>query len=257
MWLIIQPSNFLFLLLIIGLLLIIFGKKPKLGKKIILSTLIFLFFVGFSNIGSWLLFPLEGRFSIYTNQTTLGPYQGIIVLSGSEQYDISTAHNQVSLNHGADRLIAAAALSKKFPTLPVIHSGSGPKSIDQWSETDVAKKFFEDMGLDLSKIRFDDKAYNTHTNAINSKKLIKDSENDPWLLVTSAFHMPRSVGAFRNAGVKIQPYPVDYKTTLKYQGFFKLNVAKNLFLFDLAIHEYIGLVSYYCTDRSSELFPAV
>lgn len=260
-WTIIQPSNFLLILLIAGYFLSRYAhKNSKLNKfaiKIIPLSLIILFLAGFTNLSAWLLWPLEGRFEEYTNKINQDPYSGIIVLSGSEKASISTYSQQATFNHGAERLIESAALARKFPTLPIIHSGGGRKYPDELSENDVARIFFEQAAIDLSRIRFDDKAYNTHTNATMSRDLIRGNENEKWLLVTSAFHMPRSVGAFRNAGINIQPYPVDYKTTLKFGDIFSIDFSKNLFTFDLAIHEYIGLLAYYITGRSSDLYPDV
>lgn len=256
-WLFIQPSNFLFIILIFGFISLLFFGKVKTGKNIILVSLTIMFFAGFTNLSKWLLFPLEERFSQYTNQTDKTPYEGIIILGGSEKITISTAQSQPTFNQHSERVMAAVSLSRMFPALPVIHSGGTRRSPEEWSENDVAEKFFYQMGMDLSKIRFENKSYNTHSNALESKKLFAANETGTWLLVTSAFHMPRAVGTFSHAAINIQPYPVDYKTSLKYQGLFSLNFAENMTLFDLAIHEYIGLISYYVTDRSNSLFPAL
>jgi uncharacterized SAM-binding protein YcdF (DUF218 family) len=260
-WVLIQPSNFLFMMLIIGYLFSKYAHKNskynKFAKKIISLSLIILCFAGFTNLSAWLLWPIEGRFEQYTNETDNGPYSGIIVLSGSEKSAISTSVNQATLNHGGERLIETAALARKLPILPIIYTGGGRAEPDELSENDVAKMFFRQAAIDFSRIKFDDKAYNTHTNATMTKKLIRPDENNKWLLITSAFHMPRSVGAFREAAINIQPYPVDYKTTLKYAGIFSIDFSKNLRNFDLVIHEYIGLLAYYITGRSSALFPGV
>lgn len=260
-WTIIQPSNLLFIMLIVGYFLSRYAHKNsklnKLAFKIIPLSLTILFFAGFTNLSAWILWPLEGRFHEYTNKINQGPYSGIIVLAGSEKASISTYSDQAALNHGAERLIEAAALARKFPTLPIIHSGGIRNDPDEFSENDVARIFFKQAAIDLSRIRFDGKSYNTHTNATMSRELIRQSENKKWLLVTSAFHMPRSVGAFREAGINIQPYPVDYKTTLKFGDIFSIDFSGNLFTFDLAIHEYIGLFAYYITGRSSSLYPDV
>lgn len=259
-WIIIQPSNFLFFILLISFIFQQFAQKKSYQKSLAVKVSAFcfviLFFAGYTNLSSWLLYPLESRFQKYTNQATNGPYSGIIVLGGSEKISISTAVVQASLNSYGERLISTAYLSRKFPELPIIHTGGTRYEPDEWSENDVAKKFFLDVGVNIDRIRFEDKSYNTNTNATESIKLIKEGESQKWLLVTSAFHMPRSVGAFRKVNFNIQPYPVDYKTTLKYDGFFEINFSQNLKNFDIAIHEYVGLIAYYITGRSNELFPS-
>ncbi len=260
-WVIIQPSNLMVLLLITAFITNnVFAKKERvknISRKAIICSLIMLSAASFTNISSWLLWPLEGRFASYNNLISSPPYSGIIVLGGSELTTISTAVDQATLRNSGERLIEAAALARKLPDLPIIHNGGSRQEQDEWSENDVAERFFKDAGTDISRIRFDRKSYNTHSNATESRKMISEYENEKWLLVTSAFHMPRSVGAFRKAGVNIQPYPVDYMTTMNYQGIFNFDAAKNLRLFDWAIHEYIGLFAYYVTGRSSSLFPAI
>jgi len=67
--------------------------------------------------------------------------------------------------------------------------------------------------------------------------------------------MPRAVGTFQKADIKIHPYPVDYRTPLKYYSFFRFSMSENFRIFDLAIHEYLGLIAYYITDRSVSIFP--
>ncbi len=259
-WVIVQPSNFLMLTLTISIVLYKISNKNskirKISNKIIPICLTVLFVAGFTNLPYWALVPLENRFHKFVNQLDNGPYSGIIVLGGSEILPVSSVTNQAALNDSGERLITAASLAINFPDLPIIHSGGTRYETYAWSDNDVAKKVFEDVGIDMSRVRFVDNSYNTHTNATEARNLIEDNETRPWLLVTSAFHMPRSVGAFRHAGIKFQPYPVDYKTTLKYSGLFSFDFAKNLFHFDWAIHEYIGLLAYYVTGRSSDLFPA-
>tara|TARA_R110002096_G_scaffold416576_3_gene619716 strand:+ start:158013 stop:158756 length:744 start_codon:yes stop_codon:yes gene_type:complete len=228
----------------------------KFGRRLIGVSVTIMALVGFTNISTWVLWPLESRMEIFRNQTQQGPYSGIIVLGGSERMSQSTAANQATLNHGGERLIEAAALARKFPELPIIHSGGTRPDLDGFSENDVAELFFKQAAIDLSRIRFDAKSYNTHRNAVESKTLIKADETGKWFLVTSAFHMPRSVGTFKHAGINIQPYPVDYKTSLNYDGLLSFNFSDNFQRFDLAIHEYIGLLAYYITGRSNALFPS-
>lgn len=260
-WVILQPSNLLILTLVIGFLIAKFSKERSKtrtrAQKLIFITLFVLAFSGFTNLSTWLLWPLEGRFSDYTNVTDQGPYSGIIVLSGSEKAALSGTYNQVHFSNHGERLTETAKLATMFPALPIIHSGGTRADQGGWSENDVAKLFFENSGINLKRVRFDDKSYNTYTNAIESEKLIAPTETGKWLLVTSAFHMPRSVAAFQETSINIQPYPVGYMTRLKRQGLLNLNASENLMMLDWAVHEYIGLVAYYITGRSSSLYPAL
>ena len=259
-WIIIQPSNFLIISLTVSLLIIQFRKPNsrliKPAKKILVTTVIVLFATSFTNLSTWIMIPLEKRFDSYRNNLSNIPYGGIIILAGSENTSVSTKTRQANLRDSGDRLSGTLALANKFPALTIVHSGGAQKRKTDWTENEVAGKFFEDSAIDLTRIIFETNSYNTHTNATETAKIVGQDNNLPWLLVTSAFHMPRSVGAFKNAGVNIQPYPVDYKTILEYRGIFSFDAASNLRRLDLAIHEYVGLFAYYVTGRSSAFFPS-
>lgn len=252
-WFFLQPSNLMFIWLAVGVFLVWKGRR-KAGLWT-LSTLMGLYvLIMIGPLTDALMVPLERRFSVYSNQVNAGPYAGIIVLAGSENKHISRHHDQVILTEASERLIEAAKLARMFPSLPLIYSG-GPRGEGLSTQLEIARKFFREAGIDLKRIRFEDQSYNTYTNALESKQLIQPQETGPWLLVTSAFHMPRAVGAFRKAKVAIQPYPVDYRTTLSVRLLNNPNAGRRLARLDYAVHEWVGLLAYYLTGRIEDLFP--
>ncbi|MCF6216695.1 MAG: YdcF family protein [Emcibacter sp.] len=258
-WLLLQPSNLFLILFLIGLILV-WKNRRRSGLSLLTACAIFYGLVMFGPLTSWLMVPLEKRFSSYTNYVGDAPYSGIIVLAGAERLTLSTRHKQVTLSGAAERLIEAAKLARQFPDLPIIYSGGGQIK-NMLSESKIARKYFIEAGIDPSRIRFEDKSYNTHTNALETKKYIQHyetggRETGKWLLVTSAFHMPRTVGAYRNADINIQPYPVDYRTHLKTSLIKNPNAGQRLYQLDFALHEWIGLLAYYISGRNEELFPA-
>jgi len=253
-WLFLQPGNLLVILLVIATFLIWKGRR-KTGLSILISCMVIYILVMFGPLTNWLMVPLEKRFAVYTNDDRHGPYSGIIVLAGAERIRYSSSHQQVTLDGAGERLIEAARLARKFPSLPVIFCGGG-KINGMTSEVDIARKFFLSAGIDLNRIRFDNKSYNSHTNAIEAKKRIRPDETGKWLLVTSAFHMPRAVGAFRHAGVAIQPFPVDYRTDFNDPFLHKPNFSRNLYQLDYAVHEWVGMLAYYIGGYSDSLYPA-
>lgn len=254
MWILMQPSNLLCVLLVVGIILIWQGRK-KSGLSILTGCVTLYMLVMFGPLTNWLMVPLEKRFSAYTNDISRGPYSGIIILAGAERLKYGTRSNQVTLNGAAERLIEAAKLARLFPDLPIIYCG-GSKIDGMLTEVEIARKFFTEAGINLTRIRFDNKSYNTYTNAIEAKILIKPDEIGKWLLVTSAFHMPRSVGAYRTAGVNIQPYPVDYRTELHIPLFNSIDAGRNFYELDFAVHEWVGLLAYYISGHNDELYPA-
>jgi uncharacterized SAM-binding protein YcdF (DUF218 family) len=103
----------------------------------------------------------------------------------------------------------------------------------------------------------DRRARNTYENALFSKQLAAPKAGERWLLVTSAFHMPRAVGLFRKAGFAVEPYPVDWRVGRSASDIlaFTLLATDGLGRTDVAMREWIGLLAYWITGRTSVLFP--
>ncbi len=104
---------------------------------------------------------------------------------------------------------------------------------------------------------FEDKSRNTWENAIFTRDLVNPKPGDTWLLVTSAWHMPRAMGIFRKAGFKVTAYPVDYLTYGNSRDLHPPRLALDeMERLENALHEWIGLVAYRLTDKTDALFPA-
>jgi uncharacterized SAM-binding protein YcdF (DUF218 family) len=124
-----------------------------------------------------------------------------------------------------------------------------------------AVPLLESFGIPRERIIAEDRSRNTEENAAFTKALVNPKPGQRWLLVTSAQHMPRAVGVFRKAGFPIEPYPVDWHT----DGFPRpwwywlrpgLSPIKGWALLDDVSKEYVGLLAYWLTGRTSALFPA-
>ena len=113
------------------------------------------------------------------------------------------------------------------------------------------------MFLARSRIVAESKSRNTVENAVFSKLLAMPQPNERWLLVTSAYHMPRAIGAFRHVGFAVEAYPVDWRTRGWRDAAMPFDrLSAGLDRTDVAIHEWIGLIAYRLSGRSSTLFPA-
>ena len=88
-----------------------------------------------------------------------------------------------------------------------------------------------------------------------SKRLIQPRETERWVLITSAWHMPRGVGCFRKAGWTVIPYPVDFRTTGNLSLASELSLVQALELATLAAKEWVGLLAYRAMGRTDALFP--
>jgi len=252
-WLFLSPDSLLLILIILSLVLLYKGKiKPA---KILLSVisgvlLIFSFFP----VGEWLLYPLESRYQ--PNPVLAEKIDGIIMLSGAEDPMLSSVWKQVELGAAAERDLAFMALAKKYPQAKLVFSGgTGSLTHQEYKAADVAKELFKQQGFDLERILFERESRNTYENVINSKKLVQPAANENWVLITTSWHMPRSLGIFCKADWQVIPYPVDHQTNK--ENLFRINfdLIGNLFLLRTAIKEWLGLTAYYMMGKTHSLFP--
>ncbi|WP_193371243.1 YdcF family protein [Pelagibius marinus] len=200
---------------------------------------------------------LENRFP--APQVDSGALAGIIVLGGAtDSGAVAATRGQVALNDSAERLTTVVALHRAMPALPIVVSGfSGRLRLRGWNEAEITQRLFEQLGVDMSKVRFEAESRNTAENARLTMGLLGDegdTAGGPWLLVTSAAHMPRAVASFRSAGLPLLPYPVDYKTEPD-NLLWPRDIGGSFGLAGAALHEWLGLAVYYVTGRSAELFP--
>ena len=109
--------------------------------------------------------------------------------------------------------------------------------------------------MPASRLVLEDKSRNTEENAVFTKRLVDPKPGERWLLVTSAWHMPRSVGAFRRAGWEVLPWPVDYRSGASYGETLENSLPDKLGNLDGAVHEWLGMLGYRLMGRSATLFP--
>src|SRR4051812_42357760 len=206
------PSNFLIGLGLIGLALL-FTRLASHGRRLLIASLALLAVCGWSPLGSLLLYPLEQRFPPW--DATRGAPDGIVVLGGAIDPDLSAARGVPVFRGGSDRLLATAALAHRYPQARIIYSGGNANLLagDAAKEADIAATVFESLGITKQRLTIERLSRNTEENATLSKSLANPKPGERWLLVTSAYHMPRSVGLFRRAGFAVESYPVDWHTT--------------------------------------------
>jgi len=200
----------------------------------------------------WVLRPLEERFPAVRELPE--NVEGIIVLGGSELSAITLSRGQPSLSESAERLTSFLALARRYPDARLVFTGGS--SAQRPEETDVAtaRVLLSQLGLDTGRVMFEDRSRNTYENAVLSRALVGSKQRNPWLLITSASHMPRSVGAFRKAGWTVTPYPVDYLTAAS-SGLIEFRPGGSLNALSRGLKEWLGLVAYRLLGRTSALFP--
>jgi len=182
---------------------------------------------------------------------------GIVVLGGAFDTRVARTRGVPELNEAADRVTAALALARKYPDAKVLFSG-GVAAVfeDDIPETEAANDLFLSLGLASERLLLDSRARDTFENALYTKQLAQPKPGETWLLVTSAYHMPRAVGSFRVAEFSVLPYPVDYRTpsgTALWRP--SSATTRNLEKVHFAIREYLGLLAYRLAGRTDALIP--
>jgi uncharacterized SAM-binding protein YcdF (DUF218 family) len=248
------PTNFLIGMGLLGAILMM-TRFASLGRKFVMAAVLLLVICGLSPLGNLLLYPLESRFPPW--DASRGAPDGIIVLGGSIEPDLSAAHGAAVVRGAPDRIIAAAALAHRYPNTRIVFSGGSANLISNDArEADFAGAVFESLGISKSRLIMERRSRNTLENAEFSKALVAPKAGERWLLVTSAYHMPRSVGLFRKAGFAVEPYPVDWRVGGRRDLFGFTNIAiDGLGRTDAAVREWIGLLAYRATGKTDELLP--
>ncbi|QPF82130.1 YdcF family protein [Bradyrhizobium genosp. L] len=247
------PVNFLIGIGLIGAALwptrfAVLGRRLTVGAAVLLAV------IAFSPVGNLLIYSLESRFPPWN--PAHGVPDGIIVLGGSIDPDVSLAHKTTIVAHSADRIIVAAELARKYPDARIVFTGGNANLLsNDAKEGDYAGEVLENLGVAKSRLTIERQSRNTVENAEFSKALVKPQPGERWLLVTSAYHMPRSVGLFRKAGFPVEAYPVDWRVG-KLGDLFVINMAMDgLSRTDIAIREWLGLVAYRVNGKTDALFP--
>jgi uncharacterized SAM-binding protein YcdF (DUF218 family) len=248
------PSNLVALAGLIGVALLL-TRHGRSGRRLVVASLVLLAVLGLSPIGNALIIPLEQRFPPW--DAARGAPAGIIVLGGAISPDISLARNVVALNESAERLAVVAELARRYPDAKILFSGgTGALLYSEGIEADFALRLLQSFGIARERILLDSRSRNTVENAQFSKEIAQPKAGERWLIVTSAYHMPRAVGVFRKASFPVEAYPVDWRTRGDedvLRPFF--TVGDGLRRTDTAVREWVGLAVYWITGKSSELFP--
>ena len=252
-WCIIAPDNLLLFVLLISWILLWRGAYRP-AKRLLGFVVIILVVVALLPVGEWLLYPLEARFP--ANPKLPEKIDGIIVLSGTENALLSSFWNQEELGDSAERDMAFLELARQYPDAKLVFTGGSGSMIHQgYKAADVAKRLFDKVGLDLSRVTFERDSRNTFENVIFSKEVVRPNPGQKWILITSASHMPRAVGIFCKAGWPVIPYPVDHWTMPGKLVRLDLNLSGHLQSLEIGEREWVGLIAYYLSGKTTALFP--
>jgi uncharacterized SAM-binding protein YcdF (DUF218 family) len=254
LWFLLQPSSFMLGCVIAGAALLR-TKWWRLARGLLWGGIAALLIGGLSPLGDLLIRPLEDRFA--RTEIDGGGITGIIVLGGAEDPRAVDTPQLASLNEAGERYTEAVALARRLPQARVvITGGSGLLVMTGPQEADVAGRLFEALGVAKERLTLESKSRDTHENALFTARLLSPKPGERWLLVTSAWHMPRAMATFRQAGFAVEPWPVDYRTARGLDALrLQSSIPEGLRRLDFIAKEYIGLVAYYLAGRTNSLWP--
>lgn len=236
--------------MVIGLLLWRTRYK-KIARKFVIGALIPFLFINLTPVGRWMLTYFENyypqRYEIPSEA------KGLILLVGNFDLPETRARKRPIFNKAAARLFDFIYLAQQYPQLPIIFTGTP-------EEAQYTQEVFDKFGIDPKRVQYENQSQNTKDNAQKTAFLLKEEEEGPWVLVTSAFHMPRSVALFKGEGIKVVPYPVDYHTSGQYSLYQWMDIRSwlagyNTYAWAMALGQWAGLFSVYLEGKSSDVLP--
>ena len=230
------------------------GRFARVGRALAIGATLVLLVVAMTPVGRLALAPLEDRFP--GPSADAPPPYGVIVLGGALKGFESRARGQAVYDEG-ERAVQAAILAKRYPQARIVFTGgSGSVLVAENPEAQEVEKHLSELGVDPARVTLETRSRNTGENARFTAALVRPEPGQRWLLVTSGFHMPRSMGLFEKAGFDVAAYPVAFRTLGPGRpAVWWLDAVDNLRMFATAAKEWVGLAAYWATGRIDRLFP--
>ncbi len=254
-WSVLQPSNFLFLILLAAALAALLGRY-RATRWLVLAAAAGFVLVTFLPLGQWLTRGIESRFPAITE---LPPdVAGVVALTGGIDAGIVTDPDQLALNEAAERVTTLIELGRRYPQARLIHAGTlGPNGLP----VDAFREFARKQGFDPARIEIETRSSSTEDDVRMAKELAQPKPGERWILVTSAFAMPRAVGLMRKQGWAVTPFPVDYRAPPPdaigiSQVALQPNVSQRFKELDLAAKELFGLAFAWLKGSTSAFLPS-
>ncbi len=222
-----MPSGFIFLFVLLGILLI--KKKKKISKIFFILAFISYYIFSITPVTDFLLMALEEKYRVLP-VANINMADKIVLLLGGRESNVLRGNEALRIWHLAEK------------ETKIIISGTDPL-IANSEEASAVRNFFIYRGVDPEDIIIEGKSKNTRQNVTNVKKIVEENH---FFLVTSAYHMDRSLREFERLGANPIPAPTDFKRkrVISYGLLDFIPNAQNLRNADLAFHEHIGIIYY-------------
>ena len=242
-----MPVPLCLLCAIVGVFFLWFTKRQRAGRVLVTVGLFVLLLLGFGILPDYMLGSLERQHPQYNHRLTNEilksenqfPLKYVVVLGGGHvRAPNMPIFSQLSTSTLA-RVVAGISLHRKHPGSKLVLSGG--RGFDLIPDAKMMKRAALELGVAAHAIVLESQSRDTIEEVLLLKSIVRD---DPFVLVTSASHMPRAMAMFKKAGLKPIPAPVDHqiKQTQVYDPGSFFPTAGNIEKAETAIHEYLGLI---------------
>jgi uncharacterized SAM-binding protein YcdF (DUF218 family) len=207
LWWLLQPSGLAVAGLALAWLAAVLGGR-RLAAGLVGLTLVAWLAVVAAPVDAWLAAPLERRHP--PPDALPARVDGIVVLGGAIEGAATAERGQLALNEAAERVLAGAALAQRYPGAVLALTGVAGASLarDFVPRPDARSLIFGEAFAGRPPVVLSD-AVSTYEEALLALRRLQPRPGETWLLVTSAWHMPRAWATFRSLGWTTVPYPVD------------------------------------------------
>jgi uncharacterized SAM-binding protein YcdF (DUF218 family) len=235
-----MPGTIVLLLLGYGLLKLTLSRGPRKSGWgfLALGVLCFYFFTT-TPLPDLLIRQLENQYQPIADNQDLTEIQYIVVLSGGARLNFQVPPTSQLSSASALRVAEGIRLFHLLSGRPLlIMAGGGGWLHPQLKLGEQMVAFARCQGIPAEKLIAETHSGDTHANAVGIKLLIKDA---PFLLVTSAAHLPRAIRIFQLLGMRPIPAPADFWGSEHYCYYDYVPSGGALITMEAAIHEYLGL----------------
>lgn len=244
-----QPLAWVALLMLVAVLLV--RRRPKTSQGLGATAITLLLVLGWEPLPNALIRQLEARYPALSASADLNGYAGVVVLGGAlESAYVWTQPGQSALNDAAERMTEVLPLLRRQPVLQVLFTGGEGELFGEGpSEARRAERFFTAQGIPPRQVLYEPASRTTFENALLSKSLPGVDPAQPWLLMTSAWHMPRAMATFQKNGWNVHAYPVDFRGGLA-TPWTQYNMDQGARKWKLVLHEWLGLLAYRISSKA-------
>lgn len=246
-WILFQPLTLAFLAIVIALVCLALAMTAAAAAFCALAAAT-LAITCFTSLGAMMMAGLENR---HSRPALANPPACAIILGGGISTGISARRGTYTFSRAADRYIETLRLARLYPDMKILVTG-GDNSLsgNLNGEAEPASRFFADHGIAAERILYEPMARNTEENArLTAAMLAGQTFTGDILLVTSAYHMPRSFAHFERTRMAVLPWPVDYRTDGKARFTISFDQPViNATMLSTALREWAGMLRLGTAD---------